>query len=496
MKKFNSIYKNVGSISFIQLIIINIYFNGIIAQNIAVVPFKSFLPKEDDYIKESKALISSWIYRKIYLDIETLSGQKISMLLNNEEPKIHTNNITAYLKSDDIYNSKYVRNISHICSFNYHNSNSYHLISKFNYSFYSISNVCYASEKMIFYKDIDLKEKSAIDLNFIHSSNSSNNCFLAGLVLTNLMDDKKINLFYQLKQIINSKNYDWGLYFTSPNEGKFIFGDIKNNENIKFYNTNDKNNFISIQVNTLYRLRIYWKIKIDKIIIGNDYIKETNTFFEIDIHIRYISVPKLIFDDTKHLYFLDKGKDNLICFEEISNFFFHTIYCDKNEFLKLSGGYNNLPTLNLNFISTNERYNISFNANDLFLEIGDKIYFFIGYNSRMTLDDKFVIGSLLLEKYITIFNNEEKTLTILKKNEENDKNNGNKDIVNKNSDNVNNKIVIISLLVFILSAVIFIIIGKLFGKKLFAAKKKKANELIDEDYDYTPERINDENKVF
>ena len=493
MKIFNSIYKNVVSNSFFQLIIINICFNGILAQNIAVVPFKSFLPKDDDYIKESKALISSWIYRKIYLDVETLSGQKISMLLNNEEPKIHTNNITAYLKSDDIYNSKYIKNISHICSFNYHNSNSYHLLSKFNYSFYSISNVCYASEKMIFYKDVDLSEKSVIDLNFIHSSNSSNNCFLAGLVLTNLFDNKKINLFYQLKQIINSKNYDWGLYFTSPNEGKFIFGDIKNNEKIKF---NNKNNFISIQVNTLYGLRIYWKIKIDKIIIGNDYIKETNTFFEIDIHIRYISVPKLIFDDIKHLYYLDIGKDNLICFEEISNFFFHTVYCDRNEFLKLCGGYNNLPILNLNFISINERYNISFNAKDLFLEIGDKIYFFIGYNSRMTLDDKFVIGSLLLEKYITIFNNEEKTLTIFKKKDENVKNSGDIDIANENNENENNKIIIISLLIFVLSAVIFIIIGKLFGKKIFVTKKKKANELIDEDYDYTPGRINKENKVF
>jgi hypothetical protein len=249
-------------------------------------------------------------------------------------------------------------------------------------------------------------------------------------------------------------------------------------------------------VNTLYGLRIYWKIKIDKIIIGNNYIKETNTFFEIDLHIRYISVPKLIFDDIKHLYFLDTGKDNLICFEEISNFFFHSVYCDKNEFLKLCGGYDNLPLLNLNFISTNERNNISFNAKDLFLEIGNKIYFFIGYNSRMTLDDKFVIGSLLLEKYFTIFNNEEKTLNILKKNVENDENSDNQITVKDNVENVNNKIVVISLLIFVLSAVIFIIIGKLFGKKLFTAKKKKANELIDEVYDYTPERINDGNKNF
>ena len=31
-----------------------------------------------------------------------------------------------------------------------------------------------------------------------------------------------------------------------------------------------------------------------------------------------------------------------------------------------------------------------------------------------------------------------------------------------------------------------IFIGKLYGKKIFSLRKKKANELIDDDYDYTP----------
>ena len=99
--------------------------------------------------------------------------------------------------------------------------------------------------------------------------------------------------------------------------------------------------------------------------------------------------------------------------------------------------------------------------------------------AKMTMDEKYVFGSLLLEKYITVFNNEEKTLNILKKKEENNK----MEIVDNNS---STKIFLIVMLVFILSAVIFILVGKLFGKKLFVSRKKKANELIDDDYDYTP----------
>ena len=95
------------------------------------------------------------------------------------------------------------------------------------------------------------------------------------------------------------------------------------------------------------------------------------------------------------------------------------------------------------------------------------------------MDDKFVLGSLLLEKYITVFNNEEKTLNILKKKEENIE-------VENVDNNFNTKIALIVILVFLLSAVIFIFVGKLYGKKIFSSRKKKANELIDDDYDYTP----------
>ena len=478
MRKIISIYKNVYRFSILLIILILqiIIVNG--DPNIAVISFKSFLPKENN-IKESKSLISSWVYRKIYLDIQSLLGQKISMLLNYEQPLLHTNNITAYSRSEDKYISKYTKNISDICSFNYHYSNTYQLLSNYNISFYSISQACYASEKMIFYNDINLSHKSTFNIKFIHSSNDSHNCFLAGLILTNSLIDKEFSLFHQLKQLTNAENYDWALYFTSPNEGKFIFGDVINNDKINLYKDNNKNNYIKIQVNSLFSLRIYWKIKIDKIIVGNHYVKEINNYFEVDIHIRYISVPKNYFDDIKALYLLDKGKDNLICFEEITDWFFHTIYCDKSEYIKLTKGYDNLPELNLNFISNGEIHNISFSSKDLFLEIENYIYFFIGYNSRMTMDEKYVFGSLLLEKYITVFNNEEKTLNILKKKEENNK----MEIVDNNS---STKIILIVMLVFILSAVIFILVGKLFGKKLFVSRKKKANELIDDDYDYTP----------
>jgi len=56
------------------------------------------------------------------------------------------------------------------------------------------------------------------------------------------------------------------------------------------------------------------------------------------------------------------------------------------------------------------------------------------------------------------------------------------------------KIALIVILSFVLCAIIFVVIGKLYGKKLFATRKKKANELDDDFFDYTPQSINNGKK--
>ena len=52
----------------------------------------------------------------------------------------------------------------------------------------------------------------------------------------------------------------------------------------------------------------------------------------------------------------------------------------------------------------------------------------------------------------------------------------------------------ISVLSFVLCAVIFIVVGKLYGKQIFGLRRKKANELDDDNYDYTPGSINNQKK--
>ena len=141
------------------------------------------------------------------------------MILNTKEPQMHTRDVVAVIRTEDKYYEPYNTNVSDICNFNYHKSNTYELTTEFNHSFYSISNTCYAREKIYFYKDINLKEKKSYNIEFIHSSNESNICFFSGLQLTESPIDQKINLFYQLKELINSTTYSWTLKFNSQDEG-------------------------------------------------------------------------------------------------------------------------------------------------------------------------------------------------------------------------------------------------------------------------------------
>ena len=447
--------------------------------NYILIPFKSYFPNIDSSNAIS-ALIDSWTRRKLFLDIEDESGKKLPFILNSEEPLIYTSENLWLIKTDEQYFKPY-SNANDICNFNYQNSNSYKYTTEFNKSFHYMTNICYAKERIYLYDDFDLKKKKLYDLEFIHSSNETHICFFAGLQLTEAIYEKKLSLLYQLKNLIDSNSYSWVLKFTSPEEGFLIFGDIVNNNKLKFYNDNIEENYITQTVFATFSSVIYWKFYLEKIFFGEYTIKSDNLYFFINFQSRYITIPRVYFDDIKNIYMLSNEKlDEDICFEEFAEYFFKTIYCNKKKYLQLTDNYKKLPKFIL--YGYQLEGNLTFEAKDLFLEKDDKVYFFIAYNSHK--NDEWNMGSIFFEKFITVFNNELKTIKILKKGDQNDNNRNNP----KKKENT--KIILIIVLAFILSALIFSFVGIFFGKKIYQLRKKKANELNDDDYDYSPQSIN------
>lgn len=475
-KIISNIKKSLFSKLIILSLIIKIYTEEKDISNIAVIPFKTYLPINYDITNPVSQLINSFVYRKTYLNIEVQSGQKIPMFLNFEQVQMHTSNIIAYFRNDDdIHQSLYTSDCSHICNFDFVTSFSYKQLSDFNNIFYNW-RYCIASEQMIFYKDLEEKEKSYYEIKFIHDTNKTNICILTGLIDTQSPKEIKFSLFHQIKDLINSKKFTWSFDFKGQNEGKFIIGDIIDNDKLNFYNENKNENFIQSK-QYRFGLEVFWRIYPEKIYIGN-YVNETyNQYFSITIHNRYISVTEELFNDIKKQFLIDEE----ICSEEVTDYYYRSIYCNKKKYLSLTDNYKKLPNFT---IFLKERYNITFSPKDLFLEKGDYIYFFIRELRPRDhrKDVKFSIGSILFEKYVVVFDDEASLLYILQEKtspEEPEK------------DNTTLKIVLICVLSFVLCGVTFVIIGKLYGKKLFGDRKKKANELLDDYFEYTPENIND-----
>ena len=476
-------------IQFLLLIFVELIINKVKSEEnkkkFIVIPFKSYFPKYDYSPNIDKALINSYVRKKIYLDIKNESGQKLEIILNKEESRMHTREVVAVLGTDEVYYKEYNTIDEDICTFNFQNSNSYKFLSDFNEQFRSIKNVCYAKEKIFLYKDLNLKEKQLYDLEFYHSSNETHVCFFAGLQISESLADKDINLFCQLQKLINSNYKTWTLKFTSPNEGVFIFGDIIGNKDLKFYNDNIDANYLPLKTYAYSITSIYWKLEFDKVIFG-DYVINQNKilYFYMDFQSRYITVPKEFFYNIKLKYLLvdeEKTDPKFICFDEDIEFFFHAIYCKKKEYLKLTDNYKKLP--NLDLFSNKFGVNITFTPHDLFVEKDNKLYFYIAYNSHK--DEDWGIGTIFMEKYLTVFNNNETMLKILKKSDKD------KDIMNK--ENNYGTIIFIVILGIILSGLIFGFLGVLFGKKIYLQRKKKANELNDDEYDYSPQSINEGN---
>ena len=450
--------------------------------NIAVIPFKTYFPINYNLTDVKKQLINSYIYSKIYFYIEVSSGQKIPMFLNFEQAQIHTSEKIVYFRDEDIENPLYSFNCSHICNYNYKNSNSYTHISDSDKLFYNWP-YCIASEKMIFYKDLKNKQKSTYEVQFLHISNGNLVCFLSGIYDTPNIFDKPVSLFYQIKNLINSNKFTWSLYYDTQNEGKFIIGDIIGNKNLEFYNENKKENYIALK-QSAFGEKIFWKFQADTIYIGN-YINKISKAFDIVIYNRYISVTKDLFSDIKRQYLIDTNKENNLCFEEETDknkqtgiYNYLTIYCNKKKYLSLTDNYKKLKDFTIYLSEVKQ--NISFTPKELFIEKGDYVYFFIREDRKK---DSYSIGSILLEKYVTVFDDDAKILYILKQKSYSN--------IKEEKDNTTFKIVLIAILIFIFCAIVFFIIGKLYGKKIFRFRKKKANELDDDDFDYTPKNINE-----
>ena len=215
--------------------------------------------------------------------------------------------------------------------------------------------------------------------------------------------------------------------------GEFIIGDephiYENNKNI--YNESEY-----IKTNAIFfGSRLYWdsyfktiylKLKDNKeisqenedlkIIISGHY------FVEIKPDIGFFVVPNNFYNAVKDNFF---NKFNQLCKEIfLTDTLFRYIECEKNETFDISS----FPDIFFEHIDLETIFNLTYEDFFIFDENRNK-YIFLGFNNRFT--DNYIFGSIFLRKYQFTFNVDSKTIgfyksmSVYQNNKEEDKNNDN-----------------------------------------------------------------------
>ena len=211
----------------------------------------------------------------------------------------------------------------------------------------------------------------------------------------------------------------------------------------------------------------------------------------IDFESGLIKAPSNYYSIIVATFFDQYIKDN-ICKETTISGGFKGIICYKTK-LNAKLLYEHFPTIY--FDNVNLNFTFSLNSNDLFIENNEIIYFvLISQNEKI---NNWRFGQQFLKKYKLVFNNDKKAIGcfIKSKKESNgeiieDNNNGNKDKKDKKI-HYGIIILIIGIILFIGEVIVAVVCIKKYN---CLNRRKRANELMDDNYDY-PTVNSDENKA-
>lgn len=174
---------------------------------------------------------------------------------------------------------------------------------------------------------------------------------------------------------------------------------------------------------------------------------------------------------------------------------FHVFECDSEKFTL--NDINNFPTIYLVNLGANHIFDLK--STELFIKKDNKWYFEIVFPIEDLEVERWILGRIFMRKYPIIFSpfsrligfyiqpNEGKTDKDSQKEKEEEKV---IEQINNNKDT--NKIIFY--VVIIVIALIFTGVGLFLGKKIFYPRKKRANELLDDNYQYESEINKNDNK--
>ena len=296
--------------------------------------------------------------------------------------------------------------------------------------------------------------------------------------------DECPNFMYYVRAKAVLSKYLISYIFKNSNEGLLIIGDDLFNYNPKMFNESYYTGVYTFNYNSLNHDE---EIIIDSINNQNISLNKSDAFIYYNYGIIIGTNP---YKEYIHENFFRKLISENICSIELINFNDTTgyyIYTCKN-----SLNLDNFPKLI--FFSRSYKYNFEMNYNDLFTKKFDNnIYFLVLFRVNKNIKDDWILGEPFYRKYTFSFNLDSKIVGFYNKifhieniNEE--------DVTDDKKNNQIKWIILLSILGLIL-LVLLMYLSFYYGMKLKEGRKKRANELKEDNYEYFPEFEKEDNKL-
>ena len=322
-------------------------------------------------------------------------------------------------------------------------------------------------------KNEDMPIPGTIGLNVNNSHSYYLKSFLSELKLANLIND-----YYYFFDFSKWSPLDYNI------KCNLIIGDLPHNVFPEKYSKED---YVKIQENADSS---FWTHSMKKIVVGSKtkediQITNTKTHFFYEFY-NVIGTPEFR-NEINELFFAKlikekkcfKGKFSQNIYSTDDLFFY---YCNiEIENILLDNIYN------IKFISKTFGFTFELTKNELYYKQGKYIYFTILFFEHQY--NNWILGQMFTSKYHFVFHTDSRQISFYKKAKINEEENIIPFIDNKNNGKIWTFIILISFVFIFIGIIIGIVIGIKFLKN---KQKRRAQELIDEDYDYTP---NNENHI-
>ena len=339
---------------------------------------------------------------------------------------------------------------------------------------------------LYFDNNINLTEKLKIsEYPFYYSSNiSKNDINLCGNIGLSILPYDSYNFesptvkYYtdELKKLGASKYEDFSFYHYN-NKDFLIFGIFLQSEFPDLFKDVEQVMWVhpSMRANDY---NLYWELSMKEIYYNNVHSKihirfEINPLFELIVGTNDFkeNITNDFFDS-----YLQKG----ICSLKRYNGF-NIFECNQETFTNKD--IKKFPTIYL--VNIGLEYIFELKSEELFININNKWYFQIIFPVKDFDVERWILGRIFMRKYPVKFSPFSRLIGFYLKTKKEQKKDGKREegeIENTNSSNKNHKTLFYIIIIVI--ALIFTGVGLFLGKKIFYPRKKRANELLDDNYEY------------